>query len=73
MCIRDSLHLGQFENAVEELTRAAPSDDRGDIHYQLATGLRKLGRAQEADEALKKSKEIRQAQLDREQRLKLAN
>jgi tetratricopeptide (TPR) repeat protein len=67
---RAYLHLGQLENAVEELRKAAPGDDRGDIHYQLATALRKLGRQREAQDALRKSDEIRAAQLEREQRLK---
>jgi tetratricopeptide (TPR) repeat protein len=69
---RAYLHLGQFENAVDELSRAAPGDDRGDVHYQLATALRKLGRTEEADRALRKSSELREAQLQREQRLKSA-
>jgi tetratricopeptide (TPR) repeat protein len=67
---RAYLHLGQFENAARELSKAAPGDDRGEVHYQLATALRKLGRTREADEAFRKSKELRQAQLQREQRLK---
>ncbi len=62
-------HLGQYEDAALELSKAAASDDRGDIHYQLSIVLRKLGRAEEAEAALKKSNAIRQAQLQREQRL----
>jgi tetratricopeptide (TPR) repeat protein len=66
---RAYLHLGQFENAADELAKAAPGDERGEVHYQLATALRKLGRIREADEALQKSTELRDAQLQREQRL----
>jgi tetratricopeptide (TPR) repeat protein len=62
-------HLGQYKKAVVELTKAAEADERGDIHYQLSISLRKLGRTQEADAALKKSTEIRKSQLIREQRL----
>lgn len=62
-------HLGQYEQAALELSKAAVSDDRGDIHYQLSIALRKLGRIEEADAALKESNTIRQAQLQREQRL----
>ncbi len=65
-------HLGQYDNAVAELTKATDSDERGDIHYQLSIALRKLGRTQEADSALKKSKEIREFHLKREQRLHAA-
>lgn len=67
---RAYLHLGRFEQAAEELVRAAPGDDRGDVHYQLATALRKLGRTREADQALQESNKLREAQLQREQRLK---
>ncbi len=62
-------HLRQYDNAVAELTKAADADERGDIHYQLSIALRKLGRTQEAYAALQKSTEIRQSQLQREQRL----
>lgn len=62
-------HLGRYEEAAKELSKAAAWDDRGDIHYQLSIVLRKLGRAGEAEAALKESNTIRQAQLQREQRL----
>ena len=65
-------HLGQYKDAVTELTKAADIDEGGDIHYQLSIALRKLGRTQEADAALKKSTEIREARLKREQRLHAA-
>lgn len=67
---RAYLHLGDYQSAVEELTKGAGADERGDVHFQLATALRKLGRAQEADAALRKSTELRDAQLERERRLK---
>ncbi|MBV9226473.1 MAG: tetratricopeptide repeat protein [Acidobacteriaceae bacterium] len=66
---RAYIHLGQYQKAVVELTKAGETDERGDIHYQLSIALRKLGRTQEADAALKRSTEIRQSQLRREQRL----
>lgn len=62
-------HLGEYEKAVTELSKAAPGDERGDVHYQLASALRKLGRTKEADEALKESDAIRKAELEHEQRL----
>ena len=62
-------HTGRFRNAVEELSKALDSDEKGEIHYQLSIALRKLGRTGEADAALRKSVEIRQAALRREQRL----
>jgi tetratricopeptide (TPR) repeat protein len=66
---RAYMHLGQYEAAVRELRKAAPSDERGDLHYQLSIALRKLGRTEEADAALKESTTLRQAQLQLEQRL----
>ncbi len=62
-------HLGQHQKAVIELTKAAEADEQGDIHYQLSVSLRKLGRMQEAEAALKRSTEIRESRLSREQRL----
>jgi tetratricopeptide (TPR) repeat protein len=62
-------HLGKYEEAALELSKAAAADERGDIHYLLAIVLKKLGRTQEAQAALNKSTAIRQAQLAREQRL----
>lgn len=66
---RAYLHVGQYGNAVAELEKAAASDERGEIHYQLSTALRKLGRQAEAEVALKESNALRDAQLQREQRL----
>ena len=62
-------HLGRYEEAARELSKAAAADDRGDIHYQLSIAFRRLGRAQEAEAALQESTALRQAQLQREQRL----
>ena len=66
---RAYFHLEQYENAAAELSKAAAIDERGDIDYQLSICLRKLGRGNEADAALKKSEELRKAQLERERRL----
>lgn len=66
---RAYFHLQQYEEAAAELDKAAAIDEQGDIHYQLSICLRKLGRAKEADTALKKSQEIREAELKREQQL----
>lgn len=66
-------HLGQYGKAAAELARATAWDERGDVHYQLSVALRKLGRSQEADAALKVSGELREAQLRREQKLKAAH
>jgi tetratricopeptide (TPR) repeat protein len=62
-------HSGKYEEARIELQKAAVSDEQGDVHYQLSLALRKLGRTAEADAALKRSVEIREARLKREQRL----
>jgi tetratricopeptide (TPR) repeat protein len=62
-------HSGRYEEACTELQKAAVSDEQGDIHYQLSLALRKLGRTAEADAALRRSVEIREARLKREQRL----
>ena len=67
---RAYLHLGQYQSAATELARAAESDERGEVHYQLSIALRKLGRLADADSAMKKSTEIREAQLKRERDLR---
>jgi tetratricopeptide (TPR) repeat protein len=66
---RAYFHLKDFSRAAIELEKAAAIDTTGDIHYQLAQCLRNLGRATEADAALRKSSAIRQEQLQRSQRL----
>jgi tetratricopeptide (TPR) repeat protein len=66
---RAYIHLKLYEEAAQELSKAAASDERGEIHYQLSVALRKLGRTQEADLALAESNAIRQSQHGREQRL----
>jgi tetratricopeptide (TPR) repeat protein len=63
-------HLGRYAEAVPELMQAAASDERGDVHYELFTALKKLGRNEEAQAALKESLTLKQAQLKREQRLR---
>jgi tetratricopeptide (TPR) repeat protein len=70
---RAYMHLGKYENAVEELTKAATSDERGEIHYELSVALRKLGRTEEADSVLMKSKQIKASELERQQRLHTAH
>jgi predicted Zn-dependent protease len=67
---RAYLHLGQFEEAAAELTRGLGADTNGEIHYELAQALNKLGRKTEAEAALKKSNDLRSAELVREQRLR---
>jgi len=62
-------HSGKYEEACGQLQKASEIDERGDIHYQLSLALRKLGRKAEADAALKRSVEIRDSQLKREERL----
>jgi tetratricopeptide (TPR) repeat protein len=66
---RAYFHLGQFAKSTTELAKAAVIDEQGDIHYQLSICFRKLGRTEEADAALKRSNEIRDARLQREERL----
>lgn len=68
---RAYLHLDKFEEAARELKLALDADVQGDIHYQLSIALRKLGRDQEADNAMRASAAIRQAELKREQSLRL--
>ena len=67
---RAYFHLKQYKDAEPELAKAAEADESGDIHYELSIALRKLGRAEEADEALKQSSAIREAQLKKAQRLR---
>jgi len=62
---RAYLHLGQYEKAVGQLEKAAAADQQGEIHYQLATALRKLGRDTEADKAMRVSQQVREANLER--------
>jgi tetratricopeptide (TPR) repeat protein len=66
-------HLGENAKAAKQLEWAAPSDERGDIHYELSIALRKLGRIEASETALNRSKELRQAQLEKEQRLHTAH
>ena len=66
---RAYLHLGRDAQAAVWLEKALPIDEKGDIHYQLATVLKKLGRQPEADEALRVSKLLRTRALERQERL----
>jgi tetratricopeptide (TPR) repeat protein len=65
------LRLGNYGRAVPLLEAARRIDTYGEIHFQLSQALRKLGRAEAADGALLESKRVRQAQQEREQRLRL--
>jgi tetratricopeptide (TPR) repeat protein len=66
---RAYFHLAQYANAADELRKAAPIDEQGDIHYQLSIALRKLGHTQEAETALREAASIRTARFSRDQRL----
>ena len=68
---RAYLHLGQYEKAVEHLEKASADDQRGEIHYQLAMALKKLGRDSEADQAMRVSRQVREADLERARKRKL--
>ena len=50
--------------------KASPADQQGEIHYQLAMALKKLGRDREADAAMRVSTEIREADLERAKKRK---
>ncbi len=66
---RAYFHLAQYESAVKELQMGSGADEQGDVHYQLSIALRKLGRIQEAAEALATSTSIRKENASRDQRL----
>jgi len=66
---RAYMHLGRYEAAIGELSKAAANDEQGEVHYELSMALRKVGRKQEADAALEQSRQIKAAELDRQQRL----
>ncbi len=63
-------HLKQYREALPYLQRARAIDERGDLHFQLATVLKELGRPGESQAALQRSRELRARALEREQRLK---
>jgi len=65
------LHLNRPAEAVRHLERALAIDAKGDIHFQFGQALRKLGREQESTRAFDRSRQLRQQQLEREQRLRL--
>jgi tetratricopeptide (TPR) repeat protein len=69
---RAYLHLAQYEKAVDQLEKASAADLQGEIHYQLATALRKLGRGTEADAAMRVSTKIRESELERAKKRKAA-
>jgi tetratricopeptide (TPR) repeat protein len=66
---RAYFHLEKYADAAAELQKAAPSDEQGDIHYQLSVVLRKLGNTRDADAALRESITIRNARSARDRRL----
>jgi tetratricopeptide (TPR) repeat protein len=63
------LHLEHFQEAAAELEAAKSVDRYGDVHFQLAAALKKLGREEEAATALRESRQIREQEHAREQRL----
>ena len=65
------LHLNRFAEAAIQLEKALAVDRSGDIHFQLAAALRRLGRKKEADAALAESTRIREREHRREQKLRL--
>jgi tetratricopeptide (TPR) repeat protein len=58
--------LGRNHEAIAELTKALPSDDSGELYYQLYVLYKKNGETSLAQEALSKSEELRAR--DRENR-----
>lgn len=58
---------GQYAEAVSVLEKASPIDRYGDVHYQLATAYRKLGKVDQAKKAFELSQEIRRRQLEMDQ------
>ena len=65
---RAYLHLGRYADAAAQLQQALDADQQGEIHFQLAAALRKLGRTAEADAAMRQSAALRQADLERAQK-----
>ena len=51
--------LGRNKEAIAELTKALPTDDNGELHYQLYVLYKKDGQTSLAQEALSKSEELR--------------
>ena len=58
---------GQYAEAVSVLEKSAPIDRYGDVHYQLATAYRKLGKVDQAKKVFELSQEIRRRQLEMDQ------
>ncbi len=67
---RAYLHLGQFEQAVQELSQGLGTDTNGEVHYELATAFNKLGRKTESQAEMQKSNQLRRAALARDQKLR---
>jgi uncharacterized protein HemY len=65
------LHIKQFSKAAENLRAARAIDTYGDVHFQLAQALKQIGDEAGAEAARAESRRIREAQLEREQRLRL--
>jgi tetratricopeptide (TPR) repeat protein len=65
-------HRGQYAKALPYLEKARSIDERGDVHYQLATVLRELNRPEESRVALETSTELRRRYQERVQRIKAA-
>jgi tetratricopeptide (TPR) repeat protein len=66
---RAYFHLGQYDQALPYLQKARAIDQKGDIHYQLATVLRRLERERDAAEAMRVSDRLRKSELERQERL----
>jgi len=59
----------RFHEAAAELEAAKSVDRYGDVHFQLAAALKKLGREEEAAAALRESARLREKEHAREQKL----
>lgn len=55
---RAYMRAGMAASAVPELEKAAPTDDKGDLHYLLSIAYRKLGKTDMAAQALTVSHEL---------------
>ncbi len=67
------LRLGKFADAVPLLQKAAPTDHYGNVHYQLFTAYRKLGKTDLAQKELALSQDLRKNYLERDEALILGS
>ncbi len=61
------VRTGKFADAIPRLVKAAPSDHYGNVHYQLYTAYRKLGRNELAQKELALSQELRRSYLEHDE------